>query len=80
MGVAWHDARKLDHQSRSWFFGHLIAACGQWKKPPKLRKLIEDLNAPFEERKYTIASKEDALEYEERFGVGLIPEGNDAIQ
>lgn len=79
MAIAWSEAKKAEHHSRSWFTAHLIAAAGNFKRAPSMKRLLDDLNAPYADgsRKFTIASKEEAREYEQRFGVALLPEEDD---
>lgn len=67
-------ARKLEHHTRSFFVAHLIAATGEFKRKPDMKKILKVLNAPVDSKaeEYDIRNPEDLARYEKLYGVNLL--------
>lgn len=51
---AYINKRKDEHRSRSWFTAHQMLASGMLPKGTRMRKVLEDLNAPIDKPKDTV--------------------------
>lgn len=71
-----------DRRKWAWFFGNLMRAAGNWKKPRSVKAIIRELHPTYydelqeESNPGTIRIKtlKDVEAFEKRFGVKLLPD------